>query len=93
MHTYDIWKCTDPAEVYEQTNELYDDTRMWLEELINCLYHGGALEDMDRAMEELCALYDMNVPKHSPSKPAVGDYFQLATKLLTQKPYPKNKEV
>lgn len=83
MHTYDIWKSTDPAEVYEQTNELYDDTRMWLEELINCLYHGGGVEDMDRAMEELCALYDMKVPKHAPIKPRVEDFFKLASNLVT----------
>lgn len=88
---YDTWKTThpdeydyDPYEDYVHIDELekYDEAKGFLEEILRHIYTTGDIELLEDQLEELCAVFDLKIPKSAPKlQKKRSELFDFAVQL------------
>lgn len=65
---YDLWKTSSPDDWYDTSLENIEVSygKDWLEEVIKTIYITGDISELENALGELAAIYDVKLPKVDP---------------------------
>lgn len=57
MYYYDVLDTENNGYVREEELPDFDDTQRYLQEILGALYESGSVEDIESALEDLCAQF------------------------------------
>jgi len=62
MFTYDDISYEQDCCYCDEKQEKLDEGKYWFKEILDIVYHNGAIEDLENCLEELGAKFGVNLP-------------------------------
>ena len=83
MENWDYPDYYDSDEwVHKDNLKKYDDAKEWIEETLHHVYNTGNIDELEIALDELTAIFDIKIPSTLPKlKRKQSDLFNLALDL------------